>query len=416
MLQIDLLTTYVTCGAASCAAALMTMLARAGEPELARVLRTSSIGFALLGVSLLQLVQGVDGPMAASMLLALAGSTVGIGGIGGIGWGLAQLAGRRVRGRTVVIGVGAALAAQAAALPLSAMALGAAYSAGITLMCAATTWALRDFIRRPRDVTEALIGAVMVGFVLAYALRTALALAHDGPPAAAHAYGPPGVLRLLGLLYGVMPVVMATLLLNVVNGRLAAQLALRAMTDELTGALNRRALHARAPALQAQAGAAGETLALLVTDLDHFKHINDSHGHAAGDEVLRQVVALLRAQLRRDALLTRVGGEEFVLLVPVQDAAAAQRVAERLRAAVGRQPVQVAGQALRVTASIGITLLAPDEPLDAALARADAALYRAKTGGRDRVESDLPQAVSGADGADRAADGAGAGSVTTPAD
>lgn len=409
MLQIDLLTTYVTCGAASCAAALMTMLSRAGEPELARVLRTSSIGFALLGVSLLQLVQGVDGPMAVSMLLALAGSTVGIGGIG---WGLAQLAGCRVRGRTVALGVGAALAAQAAALPLGAMAVGVAYSAGITLMCAVTTWALRDFIRRPRDVTEALIGAVMVGFVLAYALRTALALAHDGPPATAHAYGPPGVLRLLGLLYGVMPVVMATLLLNVVNGRLAAQLALRAMTDELTGALNRRALHAQAPALRAQVGAAGETLALLVTDLDHFKHVNDSHGHAAGDEVLRQVVALLRAQLRRDALLTRVGGEEFVLLVPVQDAAAARSVAERLRAAVGRQPVQVAGQALRVTASIGLTLLAPGEPLDAALARADVALYRAKTGGRDRVESDLPQAAPGADGGD----GNGAGSLTTQAD
>jgi diguanylate cyclase (GGDEF)-like protein len=269
--------------------------------------------------------------------------------------------------------------------------VGVAYSAGITLMCAATTWALRDFVRRPRDVTEGLIGWMMVAFVLAYAARTGLAMAHGGAPSAAHAYGPPWVLRLLGLLYGVTPVVMATLLLNVVNGRLAGQLAQRAMTDELTGALNRRALHAQAPALQAQAGAAGQTLALLVADLDHFKQVNDTHGHAAGDAVLRQVVGVLRAQLRRDALFTRVGGEEFVLLVPVRDAAAAWRVAERLRLAVAGQPVHVAGRLLRITTSIGLTLLAGGEPLDTALARADAALYQAKTAGRDRVASDLPR-------------------------
>jgi len=387
MLDIDLLTTYVICGAASCAGALMMMLVRTGDAGLASALRTASVGFGVLGLSLLQLVFGVSAPLSTPMLLALAGTTVGMGIIG---WGLARLAGTRVAGKVVFSLIGAAWLAQALALLISPLALSVAYSGSLALLCAGTTWGVRGFLLRPRTLAESLIGWSMVGFVLSYSLRMALALAHDGEATVHHVYGPPAVLRLLGILYGVMPVVMATLLLSVVNTRLAAQISHQAMTDELTGAMNRRALRQQAPALVTRARASGQALAAMLLDIDHFKRVNDTHGHLMGDEVLREVVTVLRAQLRPEALVTRFGGEEFALLVPVRDAATAQRVAERLRAAMAAHDVTGSGLPVRVTASVGLAMLGPDEPLEAALRRADEALYRAKQGGRNRVESAVP--------------------------
>ena len=383
MLDIDLLTTYVICGAASCAGALMTMLVRTSDAGLAGALRTASAGFGLLGLSLLQLVFGVSGPTSPPMLLALAGTTVGLGILG---QGLARLAGTHLSGPLVAGVIGAALLAQGLALQAGALALSVAYTGSLTLMCAGVTWGVRGFLLRPRHVAECLIGLSMLGFLLSYGLRMALALAHEGPASIHHAYGPPAVLRLLGIQYGVMPVVVATLLLSVVNTRLAAQISHQAMTDELTGAMNRRALRQQAPGLVSRSLASGESLAALLLDIDHFKQVNDTRGHAVGDEVLRQVVEVLRSQLRPEALVTRFGGEEFALLVPVRDAAAAQRVAERLRATLAAHDIAVAGPPLRVTTSIGLAMLGPDEPLESALRRADQALYLAKQGGRNRVE------------------------------
>lgn len=384
MLSIDLLTTYVICGAASCAGALMTSLARTGDAALASALRRSSLGFALLGLSLLQLVRGVEGPMAASMLLALAGTTVGMAAVG---WGLATLAGRSVRLWPAVGLLAGVLVAQGWALGQGPKSLSVVYSAGIALLCLAATWSLRDFLLRPQNWPEALLGWAIVGWVVSYALRAALALAHDGPATAYHAYGPDWVLRLLGILYGVMPVVMATLLLSVVNARLAAQLAQRASTDDLTGVLNRRALREAAVPFVERTQRGGEQLAVLLLDIDHFKSINDTHGHLAGDAVLRQLAGLLQAQLRRDALVTRFGGEEFALVVPVADAQAAARVAERVRDAVARQPFDIGSGSLRVTVSVGLAMLTGRETLEATLQRADEALYRAKGAGRNRVET-----------------------------
>lgn len=383
MLSIDLLTTYVICGAASCAGALMTALARTGDAQLASALRRSSLGFAVLGLSLLQLVLGADGPMAPTMLLALGGTSVGMAIVG---WGLATLAGAAVRPGPSLALLVAVLLAQAWAGALGPMPLGVVYSTGIAVLCLVATRAMAGFVLRPRNWPEALLGWAMVGWIASYALRAALAAAHDGPPHTAHAYGPEWVLRLLGILYGVMPVVMATLLLSVVNARLAGQLALRASTDELTGVLNRRALREAAPPYVERSHRAGKRLAVLLLDIDHFKSINDTYGHLTGDAVLRQLAALLQAELRRDALITRFGGEEFALVLPVPEAAAAVRVAERLRAAIACRAFETGSGSLRVTASLGLTLLAGEETLEAALQRADEALYRAKGGGRNRVE------------------------------
>lgn len=383
MLSIDLLTTYVICGAASVAGALMTALARTGDAPLASALRRSSLGFAVLGLSLLQLVLGVDGPMAPTMLLALAGTTVGMAIVG---WGLATLAGVSIRPGPSLGLLAAALLAQAWAFTQGPGPLGVTYSACIAILCLVATRAMAGFVLRPRNWPEALLGWAMVGWVASYALRAALAAAHDGPPHPAHAYGPEWVLRLLGILYGVMPVVMATLLLSVVNARLAGQLALQASTDELTGVLNRRALREAAPPFVERSQRAGERLAVLLLDIDHFKSINDTHGHLTGDRVLRELAALLQSELRRDALITRFGGEEFALVLPVPEVAAAVRVAERLRSTIARRAFETGNGPLQVTASIGLTLLAGEEPLEAALQRADEALYLAKGAGRNRVE------------------------------
>ncbi|MGZ5205623.1 MAG: GGDEF domain-containing protein, partial [Caldimonas sp.] len=195
------------------------------------------------------------------------------------------------------------------------------------------------------------------------------------------------------LLYGVLPVVFAMLLHNVINARLLARLHQRAMTDHLTGSLSRHALADGASTLIAHARQADGGLAVIMVDFDHFKQINDRHGHAGGDSVLRHAVQVLQAQLRGEALLARYGGEEFVVLAPVPDLPVARRVAERMRQALEETAwSDVVPGLIKVTASLGVTLLARDESLEHALARADEALYRAKNGGRNQVQVGLAAA------------------------
>jgi diguanylate cyclase (GGDEF)-like protein len=124
-----------------------------------------------------------------------------------------------------------------------------------------------------------------------------------------------------------------------------------------------------------------------MVDLDNFKTVNDTLGHAAGDQVLRRAAELLRSALRHDALLVRYGGEEFVAIVPVADLALACQVAERLRVVLAQAPWGELIPGLQaVTTSVGVTLLEVGEPMEQALSRADEALYRAKSGGRNQVQ------------------------------
>ena len=132
---------------------------------------------------------------------------------------------------------------------------------------------------------------------------------------------------------------------------------------------------------------AGRGLSVLMLDLDHFKDVNDTLGHAAGDLVLRLLGALLPNVLRVNDLAGRVGGEEFCVLLPEVDGAHAVEVAERLRKGFADASETAEGLARRVTLSVGVAELhAADETLEALLLRADQALYRAKDGGRDRIE------------------------------
>jgi diguanylate cyclase (GGDEF)-like protein/PAS domain S-box-containing protein len=167
--------------------------------------------------------------------------------------------------------------------------------------------------------------------------------------------------------------------LAVTNAHATERLVALATTDPLTGLANHRAFQERLAAEVSRARRAGEPLALVMIDLDHFKRVNDTHGHQAGDEVLREVARRLMACARREDLCARVGGEELAWLLPATGADAAMAAAERLRAAIAGTPIPPAG---RQTASLGVAGLGPGGA--AALVRdADAALYRAKAAGRD---------------------------------
>ena len=157
-----------------------------------------------------------------------------------------------------------------------------------------------------------------------------------------------------------------------------------AARDPLTGLANRRMAGERLAANLAHAQRCDEPLSVAMLDLDHFKRVNDEHGHATGDLVLAAVAQVLHEELRGADLGARYGGEEFLAILPGTDAGQARNVVERIRARVASLAVQGPRGPLHVTASLGVATLLPGESRDALLARADAALYRAKAEGRDR--------------------------------
>jgi diguanylate cyclase (GGDEF)-like protein len=162
-----------------------------------------------------------------------------------------------------------------------------------------------------------------------------------------------------------------------------------ARRDGLTGLLNRTALMDDGRGQLAQCQLRRLPFAVLLLDLDHFKRVNDTHGHQAGDAVLHHMARTLQRNLRgRDSLLGRYGGEEFVLLLPATSLEQAQALAERLRAALEACPLDSDIGPIAVTTSIGVAADI-DATLERLLARADAALYRAKAAGRNRVVCDL---------------------------
>ncbi len=163
------------------------------------------------------------------------------------------------------------------------------------------------------------------------------------------------------------------------------QLRLQACTDPLTQLRNRRFAMEVAQHEAAVFQRGGRPPALLLCDIDHFKRINDRHGHEAGDAVLRAVAQALRDGVREIDHVARWGGEEFLVLLPDTEEAEAHRVADRLREAVQQLEAGPRAEALVVTMTIGVSVLRAGEGIDQALARADKALYRGKEAGRNRV-------------------------------
>jgi two-component system cell cycle response regulator len=161
-----------------------------------------------------------------------------------------------------------------------------------------------------------------------------------------------------------------------------------AIKDALTGLHNRRYMESHLATLAEQAAGRGKPLALMMLDIDYFKSINDSHGHDAGDDVLREFAVRIRKSIRGIDLACRYGGEEFVIVMPETDLHVAGMVAERLRGSIAGEPfaIEKGTKHIEVTISIGLsTLERKGEPVADVLKRADTALYRAKHDGRNRV-------------------------------
>ncbi len=174
-----------------------------------------------------------------------------------------------------------------------------------------------------------------------------------------------------------------------------------ATTDSLTGVYNRRTFKELAEPQLSRSRRSQMAVSLLMLDLDHFKRINDTHGHLAGDDVLKAFAVLVKNCLRKEDLLARYGGEEFVVLLPGSSQIAAAALAERIREQASALPLDANGHRVRLTVSIGAASEKGDTlpSLEAMLGRADEALYQAKREGRNRVVSlamQLDRPVAGA--------------------
>lgn len=168
--------------------------------------------------------------------------------------------------------------------------------------------------------------------------------------------------------------------------KLSSQLHYLATHDELTGLLNRRSYFDLLHVERETALRRDDPMAVAIVDVDHFKRINDTHGHRAGDIVLGHVAAALTASTRSGDLVARIGGEEFAVLMPRTDIAAARTLCERLRRMIDNTTVPLpSGMEVSLTISTGIALLEGDEDRDSLMGRADHALYAAKSAGRNQV-------------------------------
>jgi len=244
-------------------------------------------------------------------------------------------------------------------------------------------WIVYRFRPKPRmaDVGAAVVHAAFGALQLAAGVVAVLQGA-GGDPYFLDAY------RMLNFL--AMPAAftgMGLFVVLILASDLAEEMRSLAVTDLLTGLLNRRGFEEAARRTLAQAQRAGQQVALVVADIDHFKAINDTWGHGFGDRAIATFAAELRRGRRADDLVGRIGGEEFALLLPNTPADTAVEMADAIRRGLRHIDLQAGAQPVRLEASFGVASLRPDTTsLQALLSAADRALYDAKEAGRNRVE------------------------------
>lgn len=391
MLQLDVLSALAICGAGSLVGAALMRPSLCQDVAGAKAMRIVRAAFVLIGLGLVQFVAQPSIVPLWSQAVAACGT---VAGMALIGWCLAALAGEQVSRPAMWLMLAAVLTIVLAAIPTGTRGLTWVCTLGMAGASVLIAWKGRRLLLRPRNVHERSVGVIVVVILATSALRASYLWTLYGSFSEPHlTHLPPTLVSPYALTYGVLPIVFAMLFNNVINARLQERLHQRATTDHLTGALSRHALADGALALMAGDHLGRGRLAVVILDLDHFKHINDQHGHAGGDAVLRRAAQDLMLQLRTDALLARYGGEEFVALVPVSDLPSARKVAERMRRVLEETAwSDVVPGLTNVTGSVGVTLLNSGESLELALARADEALYRAKHGGRNQVQVGLAEA------------------------
>jgi len=189
----------------------------------------------------------------------------------------------------------------------------------------------------------------------------------------------------LNLLICLIITLVVVYLLHHLMNRHQQRIETQATLDSLTGLPNRRGFNLMADKTLKDAAREARPLSAMLLDLDHFKHLNDTRGHLAGDEVLVGFADDLRSCLRQSDIVCRWGGEEFIILLKGSDSQSARRVAEKIRLLAEQHTYVFANEPLQVTVSIGLAELQPDDTLHSLIARADSALYRAKQNGRNQV-------------------------------
>jgi diguanylate cyclase (GGDEF)-like protein len=256
--------------------------------------------------------------------------------------------------------------------------------AAICLMCARAVYRRGQ---RP-DVSHHVTGVYFVAGLALLVLRMVMMAAGAEPVG--------DIFRVSALsiglygLGGLLPVVCTIGFLLMCSERSQRELEQSARLDYLTGIYNRGAIEELAAGMIASTQRHGTPLALMVVDIDHFKRINDELGHAAGDKALAATVTMIHGLLRAGDLIGRLGGEEFLVLMPDTDAVQARTAAERMRARVEAAPVSFLGIERPLTVSIGVAeYRVEDGGFGPLLLRADRALYVAKRSGRNQVQLDL---------------------------
>ena len=384
MQTIDMMSALVIGGAGAFVGAGMMRLAMQTERSLRLPLRWCLWGFLVLGFGLSQNAftsLAWRTPILVGAIATLVATAL-------ISRGLVAMATGRAIRHPALLDVLVLPTVLGLAWPQGHYIFGVVFHAMCLLVSGSAALALRPTLRAPRRAAEVTVAAALALYAATWAYGLVSAAAYSGPERRHLMYLPEPALSLYAATYALLPLVIGALVLNLANARLGQRLRVQAGTDELTGLLSRRALHEGVDAWHAEVLAQGRLAALLLIDVDHFKRINDTHGHERGDDVLRALARLMPRQLRAGTRLARYGGEEFLALLDAASLDEAVQAAERLRASIAAAPL---GE-VPVTISIGVAAWPTDVAFARALARADVALYEAKRAGRDRVVLDVEPA------------------------
>jgi diguanylate cyclase (GGDEF)-like protein len=341
----------------------------------------SALSFALLTTAL------HTTPRFSAEVIRAAGNIVGVIALLALHRGIRLFVGRPVGIRAYAIALAIVLLASWIGLSPSGSRIRVIVNSSVLTLLALAM--CRDLIGHARDDLHLrwpiALGVPMIFSAVGFAFRAVRALLDPGSVAAQMTRD--SALNVgSAFAYIVIALTFHATLMALVAGRFTAQLRHRSRHDGLTGLLDRRAMEEGLQAQIQRSRRTGETFSVLMLDLDHFKAINDRFGHAAGDRALKHVAALLGEVFREVDAFGRIGGEEFLAMMPGAALDAAGPVAERVRERLAASPVVLDATPIYLSVSIGMAQWnPPDEEASRLVGRADSALYAAKAQGRDRV-------------------------------